>query len=55
MKLNLRCPNCGFAFGLLCPDTITPEELKELATCPCGSFMQKTGALYGNVFKVVNK
>lgn len=51
MKMNLRCPNCGFAFGVICPDDISKDELQEIMTCPCGTMMEKTGALYGNRFK----
>ena len=51
MKLNLVCPKRGFAFGVMCPDTVPDDELKEIMTCPCGEMMVKTGALYGNVFK----
>lgn len=51
MKLNLVCPKCGFAFGVMCPDTVPDDELKEIMTCPCGEMMVKTGALYGNVWK----
>lgn len=41
----LRCPNCGFSFGLF----INEEDdniLTELKTCPCGTLMEETDALY---------
>ena len=39
MYKNLRCPNCGFSFGLGYPDDEPPESLNELMTCPCGTLM----------------
>lgn len=48
MKMHLLCPECGFAFGILCPDDLSEEEVREIMTCPCGAMMVRTGALYGN-------
>ena len=50
ISMNLKCPNCGFAFRL---DTRTKdkEELKELMTCPCGTLMENTDELEPIVMK----
>ena len=37
---ELKCPICGFEFGITC-DFDEPEELKkELRSCPCGTDMK---------------
>lgn len=40
----LRCPKCGFSFGLFTDET-DEEILKELMTCPCGCMMEETDSL----------
>lgn len=42
MKMNLKCPNCGFAFGFACDDDETEENILEIKRCPCGTMMEET-------------
>ena len=51
MNMNLRCPNCGFAFGVYCNDDITEEEKTGLMTCPCGTLMEQTEELHAVVLE----
>jgi hypothetical protein len=37
--INLKCPECGFAFSVSDTDGFTDEELKEICECPCGATM----------------
>ena len=41
---NLKCPKCGFSFGIGYPDDLTKEEEMELMTCPCGTIMDDMGS-----------
>lgn len=34
---NLKCPNCGFEFGITTDFDELEEIKKELRSCPCGS------------------
>lgn len=52
MYMNLKCPNCGFAFGADFPDDETEENIKEIKTCPCGCLMEETEHLEGIVIGV---
>ena len=45
MKMFLRCPKCGFSFGLFTDET-DKKILKELMTCPCGCMMEETDLLH---------
>lgn len=52
MNWNLKCRNCGFAFGVAFPDDLTDEEKTEVRTCPCGTLMDFTDHLEGIVLEV---
>ncbi len=47
--INLKCPKCGFFFGVSLPDDITEEEEKEARTCPCGEMMVEVPSSIGNI------
>lgn len=51
MNWNLKCRNCGFAFGVAFPDDLTDEEKTEIRTCPCGTLMDFTDHLEGIVLE----
>ena len=52
MDMNLKCPNCGFAFGVSCDDDISEEEKTILMTCPCGTPMEETDYIEAIVLEV---
>lgn len=41
MKMNLKCPNCGFAFGFACDDDEPEENILEIKRCHCGTMMKE--------------
>lgn len=45
----LKCPKCGFSFGIFWPEDLSEEEITDLKTCPCGALMEETEELYANV------
>lgn len=46
MNKYLKCPKCGFAFGMFIDEKdLTEEEIKDLMTCPCGTMMEETETL----------
>ena len=50
MYMNLKCPACGFAFGVGTPDDITEKEKRSIMLCPCGAMMELTDELQPNLF-----
>lgn len=43
---NLKCPNCGFAMGMIVDDDeLTEADIIDLMTCPCGTLMEETETL----------
>jgi hypothetical protein len=49
--MNLECPKCGFNFGFNTNTEVTPEELEEIKTCPCGAMMKEVETLKGIVIE----
>lgn len=49
--MYLKCPVCGFAFGVFFQDDLTEEEKKELMSCPCGAMCEETEELNANVLE----
>ena len=41
--MYLKCPVCGFSFGVVFPDDITEKERVEIMECPCGAMCEETG------------
>ena len=39
--MYLKCPSCGFEFGVFFADGITEEEKIELKRCPCGTMCEE--------------
>ena len=40
MKMNMKCPSCGFFIYMDVPDDLTAEELVTAKACPCGRIME---------------
>lgn len=49
--MYLKCPVCGFSFGVVFPDDITEKEKAEIMECPCGAMCEKTEELHPNVWE----
>ena len=39
LSWKLKCPNCGFEFGILFDADETEENKKTIRSCPCGCEM----------------
>lgn len=49
--MYLKCPVCGFSFGVVFPDDITEKEKVEIMECPCGAMCEETEELHPNVWE----
>lgn len=49
MYMNLKCPRCGFSFGIAMPHDEPEESKRELMTCPCGVMMEEMETLETNI------
>lgn len=50
--MYLKCPVCGFSFGVFTTADITEEEKEEIMSCPCGAMCEEVEELYANVFEL---
>lgn len=49
--MYLKCPVCGFAFGVFSTADLSAEEKKEIMRCPCGAMCEEVEELHANVFE----